>query len=144
MAQKSESMIGKKHNLEWSQKGPFSLWFGSGLHAWASGMTTKNCYSACVCGSGMPISEIFQGKLLCCCWFPGIPKSQSQWRHGKVQKSHHPKDDSQDLTNQIQSCRCLKRKLRKEKGMRKVGIQDRPSKVHSHQCCARTAAQNYR
>ena len=28
--------------------------------------------------------------------------------------------------------------------IRKVGINDLPSKVHWHQCCARTAAQNYR
>ena len=57
-------MIGKKHHLEWSQKGSFSLWFGSGLHIWAFAVITKTCYYACVFDSGMPSSpKIFKVKV---------------------------------------------------------------------------------
>ena len=57
------------------------------------------------------------------------------------------KKESTILPFKVQSCRFWKenceRKRRWEK-YRKVGIQDRASKVLPPQCCARTAAQNYR
>ena len=89
--------------LEWPQKGVIML-----------------VYSVLACQFH---PEIFQGKLQYCCWFPEIPKSQYQWRHGYiVQKSHHPKDDSQDLTNQSSVLQVFEKKAAKGKGVTPIFV----------------------
>ena len=53
-------------------------------------------------------------------------------------KMNFEKKGNQDLTIQSSQWQVIKKRLWKEKGMKTVGIQDRPSKIHFHWCCATT------
>ena len=61
--------------------------------------------------------------------------SASFWKEtleGQYRKMGREKKETRMLPSKVHNCRCLRRKLWKEKWMRKVGIQDRPSKIQIH------------
>ena len=114
-----------------------------------------------ICGSPCPFLHFYPSKVhswIC---------SKRNWKR----KMGREEKESKILPSKVQSCRfwkeCLKGKwyeeeeisvltiqssalqvfegtVWKEHGMRKGGIQVRPSKSDSPQCCATTASQNYR
>ena len=57
--------------------------------------------------------------------------AQLSW-HNRSENGLWEKKETKILPSKVHNCRWLKRKLWNEKGMRKVGIQDRPSNVHFH------------
>ena len=57
--------------------------------------------------------------------------AQLSW-HNRGEDELWEKKETRMLPSKVHNCRCLRRKLWKEKWMRKVGIQDRPSKIHFH------------
>ena len=57
--------------------------------------------------------------------------AQLSW-HNRGENEVWEKKETKILPSEVRNCRCLRRKLWKEKWMRKVGIQDRPSKIHFH------------
>ena len=57
--------------------------------------------------------------------------AQLSW-HNRSENELWEKKETKILPSKVLICRWVRRKLQKEQGMRKVGIQDRPSKVHFH------------
>ena len=57
--------------------------------------------------------------------------AQLSW-HNRSENELWEEKETKILPSKVHNCRWWKRKLWKGKGMRKVGIQDRPSKIHVH------------